>query len=65
MDIDFSKLTSTSNQTVIEPRDIFMALPKKDKIYGYPRDVPEGTPVYLNGRKFGSNGLTSVMKRIQ
>lgn len=39
MDIDFSKLTSTSNQTVIEPRDIFMALPKKDKIYGYPRDV--------------------------
>lgn len=39
MDIDFSKLTSTFNQTVIEPRDIFMALPKKANIYGYPRDV--------------------------
>ena len=39
MTINFSKLKSSSNQASIEPRDIFMALPKKDKSYGYPRDV--------------------------
>lgn len=39
MPISFSKLTSSSNQVSIEPRDIFMALPNKDKRYGYPRDV--------------------------
>lgn len=39
MAINFSKLQSSSNQLSIEPRDIFMALPKKDKSYGYPRDV--------------------------
>lgn len=39
MAINFSKLKSSSNQASIEPRDIFMALPTKDKSYGYPRDV--------------------------
>lgn len=39
MAINFSKLKSSSNQASIEPRDIFMALPAKDKSYGYPRDV--------------------------
>lgn len=39
MAINFSKLKSSSNQVFIEPRDIFMALPTKDKSYGYPRDV--------------------------
>lgn len=39
MTIDFSKLVSSAEQTSIEPRDIFMALPNKDKNYGYPRDV--------------------------
>ena len=39
MAIDFTKLRSSSNQSSLEPRDIFMALPNKDKHYGYPRDV--------------------------
>lgn len=39
MAIDFSKLVSSVDQASIEPRDIFMALPNKDKNYGYPRDV--------------------------
>lgn len=39
MDINFSKLQSSSNNTSIHPRDIFMALPTKNKNYGYPRDV--------------------------
>jgi len=39
MPINFSKLTPSANQTSLEPRDIFMALPNKDKRYGYPRDV--------------------------
>ena len=39
MAINFSKLVSSSNPIPIEPRDIFMALPNKDKDYGYPRDV--------------------------
>jgi hypothetical protein len=39
MPIDFSKLVSTGNHQSIEPRDIFMALPDKDRSYGYPRDV--------------------------
>lgn len=39
MTIDFSKLLSSVNQASVEPRDIFMALPNKDKRYGYPRDV--------------------------
>ena len=39
MNINFLKLKSSSNQTSIEPRDIFMTLPKKVKNYGYPRDV--------------------------
>lgn len=39
MPIDFTKLTSSANQTSLEPRDIFMALPNKDNRYGYPRDV--------------------------
>lgn len=56
MDIDFSKLTSTFNQTVIEPRDIFMALPKKLTYM----DILE-----MFKLKFGSNGSPSVMKRIR
>lgn len=39
MAIDFSKLVSSVDRTSVEPRDIFMALPNKDKRYGYPRDV--------------------------
>ena len=39
MAINFSRLTSSTNQASLEPRDIFMALPTKDKSYGYPRDV--------------------------
>ncbi len=39
MDINFLKLKPSSTQNSIEPRDIFMALPTKDKNYGYPRDV--------------------------
>ena len=39
MAINFSKLKPSSNQAPIEPRDIFMALPKQDNSYGYPRDV--------------------------
>ncbi len=39
MAIDFSKLVSSADRASIEPRDIFMALPNKDKNYGYPRDV--------------------------
>ena len=34
-----SKLSGTSKSTPIEPREIFMTLPKKDKRYEYPRDV--------------------------
>lgn len=39
MPINFSRLSVGNNQNVIEPRDIFMALPAKDKNYSYPRDV--------------------------
>jgi len=40
MPINFSKLVSSiNNHEPIEPRDIFMALPGKDKNFGYPRDV--------------------------
>jgi len=34
-----SKLSSESKNKPIEPREIFMALPTKDKRYEYPRDV--------------------------
>ncbi|GHU53770.1 DEAD/DEAH box helicase [Clostridia bacterium] len=34
-----SKLSSTAKNQPIEPREIFMALPSKDKRYEYPRDV--------------------------
>lgn len=34
-----SKLSSTSQNKAIEPREIFMSLPTKDKQYEYPRDV--------------------------
>ena len=34
-----SKLSNTSKVAPIEPREIFMALPQKDKRYEYPRDV--------------------------
>jgi len=39
MHINFSKLVSSNNHQSIEPRDIFMALPNKNRNYGYPRDV--------------------------
>lgn len=39
MAIDFSRLVSSADRASVEPRDIFMALPNKDKSYGYPRDV--------------------------
>lgn len=38
MNIDFSKLTFSQN-THLNPRDIFMSLPSKNKKYEYPRDV--------------------------
>ena len=34
-----SKLNGTKKSALIEPREIFMALPQKDKRYEYPRDV--------------------------
>ena len=34
-----SKLSGTKKSKPIEPREIFMALPSKDKRYEYPRDV--------------------------
>ena len=34
-----SKLSGTSKSIPIEPREIFMTLPQKDKRYEYPRDV--------------------------
>lgn len=34
-----SKLSGTAKSKPIEPREIFMTLPKKDKRYEYPRDV--------------------------
>jgi len=37
--IDFSKLGNTVNRSQLEPRDIFMSLPSRDKKYEYPRDV--------------------------
>lgn len=39
MSIDFSRLKTSNNQVSLEPRDIFMALPTKERGYGYPRDV--------------------------
>lgn len=39
MNIDFSKILKSTKSDDIEPRDIFMALPGKDKKYEYPRDV--------------------------
>ena len=37
--IDFSKLSFNSDQTIINPRDIFMSLPNKSNKFQYPRDV--------------------------
>ena len=37
--IDFSKLGIKGTYSSIEPRDIFMSLPTKNKQYEYPRDV--------------------------
>lgn len=37
--IDFTKIGSNTNQSKIEPRDIFMSLPSRKKEYQYPRDV--------------------------
>ncbi len=38
MNIDFSRLSFNQN-THLNPRDIFMSMPSKDKKYEYPRDV--------------------------
>ena len=34
-----SRLSGAKKSAPIEPREIFMALPKKEKGYEYPRDV--------------------------
>ncbi len=39
MAIDFSKIMLDSQSNGLEPRDIFMSLPAKEKKYEYPRDV--------------------------
>ena len=39
MNIDFTKILQNSQSSDLEPRDIFMSLPGKDKKYEYPRDV--------------------------
>ena len=39
MPIDFSKIILDSQTNDLEPRDIFMSLPSKEKKYEYPRDV--------------------------
>ncbi len=39
MAIDFSRLNGSNSNSQIEPRDIFMTLPNKEKEYNYPRDV--------------------------
>ena len=39
MSIDFSKLKLSGEEIIINPRDIFMSLPSKEKEYMYPRDV--------------------------
>lgn len=39
MAIDFSRLNGSNRNAPIEPRDIFMSLPNKEKEYNYPRDV--------------------------
>lgn len=39
MNIDFAKILQNSQSSDLEPRDIFMSLPGKDKKYEYPRDV--------------------------
>lgn len=51
MNIDFSKLLKSTKSDDIEPRDIFMALPGKDKKYEYPRDVQ--SDVWKNGLNVG------------
>lgn len=50
-----SKLSSTSQNKPIEPREIFMSLPTKDKLYEYPRDVQS---------EVWKNGLKNVIKRM-
>ncbi|MCL9638871.1 DEAD/DEAH box helicase [Lactococcus lactis] len=39
MPINFATLKKSTKTTSVEPRDIFMSLPQKDKKYSYPRDV--------------------------
>ena len=39
MDLLLSRLSGTTKPLNIEPRDIFMALPQREKGYEYPRDV--------------------------
>ena len=39
MDSLLSRLSGTTKPLNIEPRDIFMALPQREKGYEYPRDV--------------------------
>ena len=37
--IDFTRLGVKASPSSLEPRDIFMSLPTKNKCYEYPRDV--------------------------
>lgn len=37
--IDFNKLRNKTRDVPLNPRDIFMSLPSRDKRYEYPRDV--------------------------
>ncbi len=39
MKINFSSINNSYNQSSTHPRDVFMALPNKNKDYAYPRDV--------------------------
>ena len=39
MKINFDSINNSYNQTSFHPRDLFMALPNKNKSYSYPRDV--------------------------
>ncbi|UUM12903.1 DEAD/DEAH box helicase family protein [Clostridiaceae bacterium HFYG-1003] len=41
-----NKLSNTTKKSIIEPREIFMSLPQKNKAYEYPRDVQ--TEVWKN-----------------
>ena len=56
MNIDFTKILQNSQSSDLEPRDIFMSLPRKDKKYEYPRDVQ--SDVWKNGLNVGKIKIT-------